>query len=104
MKSLNGIVKNIAERSGVFNNKSMRNTCVTRMSLGHVPREVGMLVTGHKRLTSYDKYDLSNEVRMGAAQEILSQPYDEFGKLKAYPQVLERKFSSFSENIEGNDL
>ncbi|MCO5557132.1 hypothetical protein L7F22_010688 [Adiantum nelumboides] len=31
------------------------------MSLGQVPREVGMLVAGHKRVTSYDKCDLSRE-------------------------------------------
>ncbi|KAI5075093.1 hypothetical protein GOP47_0009169 [Adiantum capillus-veneris] len=76
VKVLTGLVKSIGARSGLagnFSNKSLRNTCVTRMSLGQVPRE-----------------------------EILSDPYDESGKLKVYPQVLEKKFSNFCENIEGN--
>ncbi|MCO5587742.1 hypothetical protein L7F22_041694 [Adiantum nelumboides] len=74
LKVLTGIVKSIGDRSGVgnFSNKSLRSTCVTRRSLGQMPREVGMLVIGHKRVTSYDKYDLSGEVRMPATQEILS--------------------------------
>ncbi|MCO5592614.1 hypothetical protein L7F22_046617 [Adiantum nelumboides] len=79
LKSLSSLVKSIGEKSGVvgnFSNKSLRNTCVTRMSLGQVPREVCMLVTGHKRVSSYDKYDMSSKVRMAAAQDILSQPYD----------------------------
>ncbi|KAI5057434.1 hypothetical protein GOP47_0027449 [Adiantum capillus-veneris] len=71
------------------------------MSLGQMPREVRMMVTGHKRSTSYEKYDLSSEVRMAAVQYILSQPFDGCGRLKAYPQVLEEKFSNFCQNIEG---
>ncbi|KAI5073291.1 hypothetical protein GOP47_0011304 [Adiantum capillus-veneris] len=105
VKVLTRLVKSIGARSGLprnFSNKSLRNTCVTRMSLGQVPREVGMLITGHKRLTSYERYDMSNEVRMAATQKILSDPYDESRKLKVYPQVLEKKFINFCENIEGN--
>ncbi|MCO5601553.1 hypothetical protein L7F22_055676 [Adiantum nelumboides] len=104
LKSLSSLVKSIGEKSGVagnFSNKSLRNTCVTRMSLWQVPCEVGMLVTCHKQVSSYDKYDMSSEVRMAAAQDILSQPYDESGKLKNYAHVLEQKFSNFCENVEG---
>ncbi|MCO5585853.1 hypothetical protein L7F22_039786 [Adiantum nelumboides] len=78
-KSLSSLVKSIGSKSGVagnFSNKSLRNTCVTCMSLGQVPREVGMLVIGHKWVSSYEKYDMSREVFMAAAQDILSQPYD----------------------------
>ncbi|KAI5079751.1 hypothetical protein GOP47_0005230 [Adiantum capillus-veneris] len=104
VKVLSGLVKFICERSGVggnFSNKSLRSTSVTRMSLGQVPPDVGMLVTGHKRATSYEKYDLSSEVRIAAAQDILSHPYDDSGKLKAYPQVLKEKFNNFCQNVEG---
>ncbi|KAI5068402.1 hypothetical protein GOP47_0016747 [Adiantum capillus-veneris] len=104
VKVLSGLVKFICERPGVgcnFSNKSLRSTSVTRMSLGQVPPDVGMLVTGHKRATSYEKYDLSSEVRIAAAQDILSHPYDDSGKLKAYPQVLKEKFNNFCQNVEG---
>ncbi|KAI5063052.1 hypothetical protein GOP47_0021599 [Adiantum capillus-veneris] len=104
VKVLSGLVKFICERSGIggnFSNKSLRSTSVTRMSLGQVPPDVGMLVTGHKRATSYEKYDLSSEVRIAAAQDILSHPYDDSGKLKAYPQVLKEKFNNFCQNVEG---
>ncbi|KAI5071645.1 hypothetical protein GOP47_0013896 [Adiantum capillus-veneris] len=104
VKVLGGLVKFICECSGVggnFSNKSLRSTSMTRMSLGQVPPDVGMLVTGHKRATSYEKYDLSSEVRIAAAQDILSHPYDDSGKLKAYPQVLKEKFNNFCQNVEG---
>ncbi|KAI5068342.1 hypothetical protein GOP47_0016687 [Adiantum capillus-veneris] len=42
VKVLTGLVKSIGYRSGLagnFSNKSLRNTCVTRMSLRQVPRE-----------------------------------------------------------------
>ncbi|MCO5586661.1 hypothetical protein L7F22_040603 [Adiantum nelumboides] len=47
VKVLRNIVKCIGERTGTggnFSNKRLRSTCVTRMSLGHVPREVDCVV------------------------------------------------------------
>ncbi|MCO5558384.1 hypothetical protein L7F22_011966 [Adiantum nelumboides] len=50
VKLLSNIVKCIGERTGVggsFSNKILRSTCVTQMSLGQVPREVGGLRGGN---------------------------------------------------------
>lgn len=61
--------------SGDVTNKSGRVTAVTRMSIAGVPKPTMAQITGHRSLSSLDKYDRTGDLDTQAAQFASRNPY-----------------------------
>lgn len=61
--------------TGNITNKSGRKTAVNRMALAGVPRHVMASITGHRNLSSLDRYDDTADLDRMAAQLATRMPY-----------------------------
>ena len=78
VSTIRKILKQMAITVGVVGdvtNKSGRVTAVTRMAIAGVPRPTMAQITGHRSLSSLDKYDRTREINTQAAHVASRNPY-----------------------------
>lgn len=80
INQIRSYLKLMAEEAGVDSgsimNKTGRVTGISRMAMGNVPRHVMAEITGHRALTSLDRYDETTDLDTQAAQLVARYPYN----------------------------